>query len=206
MSPIPEPLRHRHAAVTRHSILDAARRLFVEQGYADTSMRQLADEAGVAVQTIYTAVGSKPAVLMALVDEMDQQHVEPLVVQLMQAERPAEILALGARLLRSARAVGFDFIRVFQNAAIVDPELRPLWDQAYGRHRDGIARMCARVADTGALRPGLDLELATATALALTSNETYEELIHRRGWSDDEYERWVATALMWSLLGRAEDA
>ncbi len=57
-------------------------------------------------------------------------------------------------------------------------------------------------AEAGALRAGLSAEEATATALALTSMEAYEELVERQGWSHDRYQHWLASALRQSRLGQ----
>ena len=60
--------RQQQAAATRRAILDAARTLFVDPGYAATPLTAVAAEAGVAVQTVYKIFGSKKALLSALVD------------------------------------------------------------------------------------------------------------------------------------------
>ena len=65
--------RERMAAETRRDILEAARRLFAARGYAATSVGDIAQEAGVAVQTIYSRLGSKRGMLMALVDLIEEE-------------------------------------------------------------------------------------------------------------------------------------
>ena len=50
---------HEDAAVTKRAILHAARQLFAEQGFANATVKGLAERAGVAVQTIYATFGSK---------------------------------------------------------------------------------------------------------------------------------------------------
>lgn len=196
-----KPLRRLHADVTRRAVLDAARSLFVAHGYAGTSMRRLAEQAGVAVQTIYSAFGSKPGVLMALLDALDVDAAEPIARRLAEGRDPAEVPALVAALERGVRELGGDVLRIVRDAAATDPEIVEVWDRAFDRHRDGVARVCDRLARAGHLRDGLTREGAYATALALTSLEVYEELVHRAGWSHDDYERWLASALRHSLLG-----
>src|SRR5918992_1152484 len=66
-------LRERHAALTRSVVLEVARRRFAEQGYAATGVRPIAEEAGVSLQTLYTAFGSKQGLLLALVDTVREQ-------------------------------------------------------------------------------------------------------------------------------------
>src|SRR5438552_17619522 len=62
------PLRREQAARTRQRILDAAGDLFVQQGYGTTSIRQIADAAQVAPDTVYATFGSKARLLTALLD------------------------------------------------------------------------------------------------------------------------------------------
>src|SRR5205823_3275642 len=60
------------AQQTRRDIVDAARRLFAERGYSVTSVKDIAAEAGVSVQTVYDSVGRKPELLVALNDAIDE--------------------------------------------------------------------------------------------------------------------------------------
>src|ERR1700738_890412 len=55
--------REEQAAATRQAILEAARALFVERGYARTTVAEIASSAHVAVPTVYVSVGPKPAIL-----------------------------------------------------------------------------------------------------------------------------------------------
>ena len=61
-------LREARSALTRRHIVDAAQTLFLEDGYAGTSIGAIARRAGVSVQTIYNAVGNKAALLSAMLD------------------------------------------------------------------------------------------------------------------------------------------
>src|SRR5215510_12190461 len=60
--------RRKAAQATRQSILDAARRLFLEKGYAATTVPEIAGAAGIAVDTVYAAVGKKPSLFRLLVE------------------------------------------------------------------------------------------------------------------------------------------
>ena len=64
------PQRQAQAAATRQRILQAARRLFSERGYQATAITSIAQEAGVSVDTLYAAVGRKPQILRAVIDEL----------------------------------------------------------------------------------------------------------------------------------------
>lgn len=67
------PRRQAQSLATRAAIIDSARRMFAEQGYAATSMNALAQDADVAVQTIYSTFGSKRGILTALLDTIEEQ-------------------------------------------------------------------------------------------------------------------------------------
>jgi AcrR family transcriptional regulator len=54
---------------TRQRILDAAYSLFIGQGYAATSMRQIADKAGLSLGSIYNHFDSKEKMFSAIVEE-----------------------------------------------------------------------------------------------------------------------------------------
>ncbi len=61
-------VRQESAAQTRVRILEAAGDLFVVNGYARTTIREIADRANVAADTVYAVFGSKARVLTALID------------------------------------------------------------------------------------------------------------------------------------------
>lgn len=64
------PRRQEQARRTQQAILTAARRLFVARGFGATTIEAIARSAGVAVQTVYSAFGSKRRMLIALLDRM----------------------------------------------------------------------------------------------------------------------------------------
>ncbi len=82
------------AAETRREILRAARRLFAEHGYASTSVQQVAEESGVAVQTIYSSVGSKAALVLALNDLIDEEaDIGKLAAEISEGPDPPRLIA-----------------------------------------------------------------------------------------------------------------
>ena len=64
--------RQRQAAQTRADILQAARRLFSERGYAATTIEAIAAEAQVAEATVYAGFGSKRGILLAFQQLMEE--------------------------------------------------------------------------------------------------------------------------------------
>lgn len=180
--------------------IDAHRRVRDSEAKKSTSVRTLADAAGVAVQTIYSTFGSKTGVLLALVERFDQEEIEPSARRLLNTDDPVEKLQAVARLERTVRQSGAPMLRMLRDAAMSDPEVLPVWDSGWDRHRRGVEEFCRRLAEAGDLRAGLTTEAAIATALAVTSMEAYDELISRRGWTHDQYEDWLAEALRVGLL------
>src|SRR5438270_10858357 len=105
--------RERQAQATRRDIITAARRLFAERGYAATSVAQIAHEAGVAVQTIYDSLGSKRAILLAMLDRVDELGGVPeLIPRLMSETDPRLLIALTVRLSRTLHERSAELLRV----------------------------------------------------------------------------------------------
>src|SRR3954451_404362 len=83
--------RERQAQVTRDEILAAARRLFAERGYTRTSVREIAQAAGVSPQTVYDSVGSKSQLVARLNDVIDAEAGVPALARTVaDSEDPVE--------------------------------------------------------------------------------------------------------------------
>jgi AcrR family transcriptional regulator len=195
-------LRERHAAMTRAAILDAARALFHRQGFAGTAVRPIAEEAGVAVQTIYSTFGSKQGILLALVDTIREQTDAPaLWDQIEDANDPLAILRLAARLRCQILQRCGDIVATFREGAASDREVALAYEEGQRRNRQGIARMCARLHAIGALRADLPVGRAVDQVAALFSAEVYEELTGQRSqWSATEYQQWLFERLRDAIL------
>jgi AcrR family transcriptional regulator len=200
-------VRRERVDVTRRAILDAARRLFAERGYARTPVRLLASEAGVAVRTVYLAFGSKPGVLTALVDFIGEDAGEIETRERgLDIDDGVEIIALVARLYRNLYERGSDVIDLVQQGAAADPELRAALQRGHGHSRASVEATCARLSALGELRAGLTVDEAAGHALVLLSRDGYEEMVELRHWSHDDYEAWLARALGSALLVGRSDA
>jgi len=194
-------LRDQHEALTRRQILRVARRLFRERGYAGTSVRLLAEQAGVAVQTIYSAFGSKAGVLAGLPDLIDEEaEVHDIVAQRDQTDDPRELLALIARLDRQVWERCGDIIELLQKNTAGEPEIDEAYAESMRRHRFGIEWTVQRIQASGVLRSDLSLQRAADVTEVILSTESWNILVGQRGWSVDEYEVWVATTLEVLLL------
>ncbi len=200
--------RERKALANRRRMLDAAEALFTHNGYAATTMNAIADEADMAVQTLYAVFGSKRAILTELIDARvkGDDHAGSLPDrddwQVMERERdPHRQIVLFASITTRIGTRSAAINEVMSSAAGADPEIAALYKrQRQDRYRDErrIARSLAR---KRALRQGLSEAQAADIIWAIATTRTYRALVHERGWSTDAYERWLGDLLVNALLG-----
>jgi AcrR family transcriptional regulator len=188
-------------------VLDAAKLLFLRDGYAATPITAIAEEADVAVQTIYAIFGNKRTILteMLAAQVAGDDDSRPLVDrddwQAMEHEAdPRRQLALLARL---ATQIGSRMAAVYEMvsaAAASDTEIASVYRrQRDSRYRDQ-RRVAERLAAQGALHEGLSAKRATDIIWAIANPTMYRALVGDRKWSVGEYERWLAEMLTDALL------
>jgi AcrR family transcriptional regulator len=197
------------AEETQRVIVEAASRLFLEHGYQATSIGRIASKAGVAVQTIYNAVGSKRELLSRVLDFAAAGERAPVPVpQFMrdQAESepdPRRIIAQLVEFWRGALPRTAPVFRIIREAAAADPEIGAL-ERARSAQRLGNYRQAAQVlADRDALRAGLTIDGAAAAIFAIGHPETYRALVLVGDWDDDTWAGWLQSTLEAALLGPA---
>jgi len=192
------------AARTRQDILETARRLFAERGYVETSVADIAAEAGVAVQTIYARLGSKHGMLIALLDLIDEESgVRQRAADVYAAGTPEEVLRAEIRLTRAFQERCGDVIGALFAAAAAEPELTEAVTEAQRRHRYGARVTVERIAELGGLRADVPREHAAALITAATAHDGWRELVHEHGLSWDDAESRLNDALGRSLLSDA---
>ena len=191
--------RQAMADQTRRDILQTARQLFARQGYAATSVTDIAGEAGVAVQTIYARLGSKRGMLMALIDLIDEEaDVGGLAAGIRAAAAPGQALAAQIRLTRVFQQRCGDIIGALFAAAAVEPDLAAAVAEGQRRHREGARLAVARITELGGLRRDLAPDRAAALIAIATTHQAWRELRAAYGLSWDD-----AEALLRDTLGRA---
>lgn len=189
------------AAATRREILRAARQLFSEHGYANTSVQQIAEESGVAVQTIYSSVGSKAALLLALNDLIDEEaDVGQLAAQLIAETDPAQLIAGAVHLTRQLNESCGDLIRVLLSAEPAEPDVAAAVADGMRRHDHGAATIGGRLASLGALPADMTPERAAAVFSMMTSPASWRQLTHSARWTFDDSEAWLTASLSQLLL------
>jgi AcrR family transcriptional regulator len=199
--------RQAQAAETRRHIVAAAHQLFAERGYAGTTMQAIADEAGVAVETVYAALGSKRAILARLVDVSvggDEQPVPILerpgpqaVRQEPDQRRQIRLFASDMRQIMERASPIFEIMRL---AAKSEPDIAALLQSRLDARLRNLSRFVEWLARNGPLRPGLSRPEASETVWALTSPDLHRLLTVDRGWPGDRYEQWLGDSLIAVLL------
>ena len=194
------------AAATRAEVVSAARRLFATQGYTSTSIQQVADEAGVAVQTVYSSVGSKGALVLALNDLIDDEAgVAEAAAAVASASDPAEMIAAGVRLTRQLNERCGDLLGVLLSAQAAEPDVAAAVADGMRRHRAGLAELCAGLGARNVLAPGMTVESATETLVLMTAPSSWRELTEEAGWSFDEAEAFLVRSLTTLILDVTSD-
>src|SRR5436190_2465788 len=124
MTEKPMRLRDRQAQLTRDEILRTARRLFAERGYSRTSVRHIAEEAGVSAQTVYDSIGSKQELVSRLNDLIDTEAGVPAIVaKLAQTQDPHQVAGMAAAVTRSILENCNDILHALITGAAAEPEL-----------------------------------------------------------------------------------
>ena len=195
------------ARQTRRRIIDAAGALFIEHGYGATTLQQIANRAGVAVQTVYFVFGNKLTLLKELVDVVIAGDDEPVATM----ERPwftaiADATTAGsalARLIAGTRAMlerVATITEMLRAAAATNPEIRSQWPDRLDPRYTVISTAVASLMGKPGARSGIPAAEATDIVYALLSPELFLVLTRDRGWSPTSWERWVYDTLASQLL------
>jgi AcrR family transcriptional regulator len=195
------PKRERQARQTREQIVGAARLLFARDGFAKTTVEAIAREAGVSAQTVYASVGSKRAIVLALLDRMEAEGGdEELRRELCSTEDPRRQLRAIVRFNRRLFERGRDVLDVVM-ATKADADVEAFGRAGEARRREGQARWVRAWAEAGVLRPNLDEGEAADVLWALTGPELYWLFAVNSGWTGFRFEEWLFGTLESQLFG-----
>jgi AcrR family transcriptional regulator len=200
------PRRREQAAATRAKILEAAHELFVEQGYAATTMATVAAEAGVSLKTVYLVFETKSGLLRALWDTLLRGEADvpvsdqPWYRQVIDQRDPERRLRLNARNSRAVKARIGRLLQVIRDAAPTEPDAQALWTLIETDFYDNQRQIVVTLHRDKALRRGLDVTRASDILWTLNHPEVWHLLVDERGWTHDRYERWLADTTCAQLL------
>jgi TetR/AcrR family transcriptional regulator, regulator of autoinduction and epiphytic fitness len=195
------------AQATRLRLIEAAKTLFLEQGYGATTLESVAEGAEVSLPTLYRLFGSKRALLTAVLETSFVGDDQPISF----VDRPAVRAALsepdGAALLDAFAAIAREFmdrssgiLHVLATAAQTDAEAADLLAEIRRQRHTGQTRIVAALVERGALDPTLDPAEASDFVYLLWSPDTHRTLTVDRGWTPQQYEKWLAHAMRSTLL------
>lgn len=189
---------------TQRKIVNAATDLFVTEGYHATTLEQIAVRAGVAVQTVYFHFGNKRSVLKQAVDVAavgDDETVAMLDRSWLEEARaepdPRRVLELWTGYGRDIMTRVGPIMKVVQEAAVVDPEMAEQWTLNETQTATAFRVLAEQLDTMGALR--VPVEEATDILCAISGVRMYLVLADR-GWSTEQWERFVAETLAHALL------
>ena len=184
--------RQEQARATQRAVLAAAQELFVAQGYAATTIAQVAARAGVSAETVYAAFKSKAGLLHRVWDvtiggdDEDVVFHERPEVMAIRAERDlARRMALHARLMTAtARRMG-PFLRMLEAAAGADPAAAAMLEEIGRQRLVGMTVMAREAAATGQL--AVPEETCRDVVWALGDATLWHRLVVERGWTDEQF-------------------
>jgi AcrR family transcriptional regulator len=199
--------RREQAARLREQILDVARRSFLDDGYAATTVPAIAAEVGTSVETVYKAFGGKSGLVRALwerglagsgptpaplrSDALSTSSSDPEGVLRGWGQFTAEVAPLVAPVVLLVRA-----------AAAADPEMSRLLGEVDRERRTRMRHNARRLQRRGWLRPSLGLAEATDILWVYSSPELYDLLVDKSSWSLGRYADFIGDALVAALLER----
>jgi AcrR family transcriptional regulator len=200
-------VRAEHAAATRMRIVDAARHLFEEQGYASTTVTAIAKEAGVASKTVYLVFESKSGLLRAVWDvalKGDDSPApvadRPWYVQVLEEPDPREQLRRNAHNARRVKERIAPMLEVIRDGAPVDPDVADLWELINSDFHSNQKAIVESLAKKKALRKSIGVRRATDILWTLNHPDTWFLLVGRCGWSPAQFESWLAETCCAQLL------
>ncbi len=186
---------------TRKRLLEAAAEEFPAHGYAGTTVTRLAAAAGVSVQTLYLAWGSKRALLRGYMEHtlagnlQSPEDASQRFTGLSPQDRLIELATLVTEIAQCA-AIGWT---LYRDASAVDPEIAADWNELQMLRHRTVSRILADI-PASALADGLTPSSAVDTAWTVASPESHDLLVHRLGYSLAEFRDWMTQTLVAALL------
>lgn len=193
---------------TRRRILDAARKLFMERGYAGATAELIAAEAGVAAQTIYAVFRNKKRLLISLMNVSPATGMEDHTPMPERAEVQAVAQEHDQRrqLQMFAKVVANNLDQVavvseiMTGAAKTEPDLDRVIQKLNRQRLEHMTLAVQQIAANGPFREKIDEANARDIVWTLTSVEVFLLLTRDRGWPKEKYAGWLADMLIRALI------
>jgi AcrR family transcriptional regulator len=193
--------------LARAAVVEAARKLFLERGYAATTIEAISDQSDVPPATVYRLFSSKLGILKGLfevsiagddeaVPLADRPQVRAIVADRDPRSQVAGFVAISRGIMSRTEPI----YRILVSAAGSDPDAAALLAEQTQHRQHGQSQIAAVLASQGALRSELS-ELDAADIIhALMSPEVYRLLVGNRSWTPERYQQWLTAILIDQLL------
>ena len=164
-------------------------------------MDAVAQEAGVALPTVYAAFGSKSRILTEILDEARfGDSYKEAVREAMATTDPCERLKYAARIARRIYESEGSVLDLLRGAGVVVPELARLERERECDRYEVQAKLIEQLAHSKRLRVDLNKKRAQDILWMLTSRDVYRMMVNEQGWSSEEFEIWLKKTLVESLV------
>jgi AcrR family transcriptional regulator len=199
--------RQAQARETRMQILAAARKLFIAYGYAGATIEAIAQEAGVAAETVFVSFGNKHTILARLVDVAvggDDQPI-PLLQRsgpqaTLQETDPTRQLQLFAQDITTILERVAPLFEVLRMAAKTEPDIAQLLKNLLQERFKNMMFFVQSLLSHAPMRQGLEPVQSAEIVWTLSSPEVFRLLTQDRGWSREKYIAWLGETLVRLLL------
>jgi AcrR family transcriptional regulator len=194
--------RQAQVQATQLRIIEAAKAMFITDGYPATTLEAIADAADTSLPTLYRLFSSKRTLLKAVLDISFGGDDQPVAfgdrpeVQAARAETdPWALITAFARIGRDFMQRSSAILRVLATAAAVDPDAAQLLEEIRRQRHTGQTRLVAALSARDALDPDLPFAEAADITYTVLSPEVHHILTVERGWTAQQYERWLVRSL-----------
>ncbi len=193
--------RQARSLETKRRILDSAKMLFEARGFEAVTIDEIAREAQVSAPSIYSIFQSKRGVLLGLMDEaLSPEQFEALVDQVKRESCPKRRLEITASIARQIYDAEKTQLPLLRGASALDPVFKGLEMERERRRHQRQKETVEAMAGESAFVENLSLSKIRDVLWALTGRDLYRMLVIERGWSSDEYEKWLSNLLILTLL------
>jgi AcrR family transcriptional regulator len=195
------PLRAEKAAETRQQIITAAGEVFSERGYAGATMAQVAERAGVSVESVH-GLGTKPALLILAFKQTYAGASgwrtildEPDLLRIMSTEDNDEAIVGYAEFITAANGRSHGIWPAVRTAALSEPRVAEQIEELIALKKQDFLMGAAWYAERGIIDAAADPAVVAPYLYLLTSQETYDQLVQDWGYAPETYAIWLAEAI-----------
>lgn len=193
--------RQEKAVETKRRILTAAKKLFQEKGYEPVTIDEIAKAARISSPTIFLLYKSKRGIFQAIMDDaLPSGQREALVAEVNKEPSARGRLQFGAKIARQMYDAERTLMDLFRGASVLSPELKEIEIERELRRYERQGPSMRKTAKDKSLIKGLTLKKARDIVWAFTGRDMYRLFVIERGWTSDQYEKWLSEVLIKSIL------